>query len=192
MPTNPVRGRSHRRQVRFISGNRSGSTLSSTVIPSEQVDISSPAGTAAPAHQKRHNKRLPQRRRPEPPPPRSLRLAKMTDTDNIPSHPGVPALYQEQPPIRNSLVTQTVEAQNETVEQCLPFLKGSHSSQKGPFNEHGVPALQRNDHVTYLHESLEEYPADWVALDASRPWMSYWALAALSLLGEDVTKFRSR
>jgi protein farnesyltransferase subunit beta len=29
-------------------------------------------------------------------------------------------------------------------------------------------------------------------MDASRPWMVYWALAGLSLLGEDVTRVRQR
>jgi hypothetical protein len=33
--------------------------------------------------------------------------------------------------------------QNATLEKCLPFLKGIHSTQKD-FNDHGVPALQRD------------------------------------------------
>jgi len=31
-----------------------------------------------------------------------------------------------------------------------------------------------------------------VGVDSSRPWMVYWALMGLHLLGEDVVPFRSR
>ena len=106
--------------------------------------------------------------------------------------PGVPALFSEPPVISDPITTETMELQKETLDKCLPYLKGIQKSQRGPFNRHGVPALQRDDHAGYLYDSLEEYPEGFVALDASRPWMSYWALAGLSLLGEDVTKFRQR
>ncbi|KAJ5619732.1 hypothetical protein N7510_003716 [Penicillium lagena] len=106
--------------------------------------------------------------------------------------PGIPALFTQPPPIRDPLVTETLDLQIETVDKCLPFLHGIHSTQRGPFNALGVPALQRDEHVAYLYDSLEDYPAGFVAMDASRPWMVYWALAGLSLLGEDVTRFRER
>ncbi|KAH1493183.1 hypothetical protein LV164_000084 [Aspergillus fumigatus] len=107
-------------------------------------------------------------------------------------HPGIPALFREPPLIHDLLSTETTDLQSETVNKCLPLLKGIHNSQKGPFNNYGVPALQRKDHLEYLYDSLEDYPASFVALDASRPWMVYWALAGLCLLGEDVTRFRER
>lgn len=106
--------------------------------------------------------------------------------------PGVPALFSEPPVISDPITTETLELQKQTLDKCLPYLQGIQKSQRGPFNRHGVPALQRDDHAGYLYDSLEEYPEGFVALDASRPWMSYWALAGLSLLGEDVTKFRQR
>jgi protein farnesyltransferase subunit beta len=31
-----------------------------------------------------------------------------------------------------------------------------------------------------------------MAADATRPWMVYWALAGLSMLGEDVSEYASR
>ena len=105
---------------------------------------------------------------------------------------GIPALFTRPPVIQDPLVTETTEVQNETVEECLPFLKGIHGHQKEPFNRHGIPALQRDDHLAYLFDSLEDYPAAFAGLDASRPWMVYWALAALCLLGEDVSSFRDR
>ncbi|KAJ5776084.1 uncharacterized protein N7511_001095 [Penicillium nucicola] len=104
--------------------------------------------------------------------------------------PGIPALFTQPPAIRDPLITETLDLQNATREKCLPFLKGIHSSQKGPFNASGVPALLRDDHIGYLYDSLEDYPAGFVAMDASRPWMVYWALASFAMLGEDASQCR--
>ncbi|KAJ5772923.1 hypothetical protein N7457_007819 [Penicillium paradoxum] len=94
--------------------------------------------------------------------------------------PGIPALFTQPPPIRDPLITETIDLQSATLEKCLPFLKGIHSSQK-EFNDHGVPALQRDLHASYLYDSLEDYPEGFVAMDASRPWILYWGLAGLSM-----------
>ncbi|KAJ5216290.1 uncharacterized protein N7498_002697 [Penicillium cinerascens] len=131
-----------------------------------------------------------EQKRPRTRPASSHPAGKMTSQEA--PRPGIPALFTQPPPIRDPLVTESVDLQDATIEKCLPFLKGLHSSQKGPFNVCGVPALQRDDHVGYLYDSLEDYPAGFVAMDASRPWMVYWALTGLSLLGEDVTSVRQR
>jgi protein farnesyltransferase subunit beta len=107
-------------------------------------------------------------------------------------HPGTPALFTQPPPIRDPLVTETTDLQDVTLSKCLPFLKGISDLQKGPFNASGVPALQRDDHVEYLYDSLEDYPAGFVAMDSSRPWMIYWGLAGLTLLGEDISRVHQR
>ncbi|KAJ5090247.1 hypothetical protein N7532_008931 [Penicillium argentinense] len=104
----------------------------------------------------------------------------------------IPALFTQPPPIRDPLVTETIDLQDATMNKCLPFLKGVADSQPGPFNACGVPALQRDDHIAYLYDSLEDYPAGFVAMDASRPWMVYWALAGLTLLGESVSRVNQR
>ncbi|KAL2002027.1 hypothetical protein VTN02DRAFT_780 [Thermoascus thermophilus] len=114
----------------------------------------------------------------------------MTHPDEQPV--AIPTLFQIPPPIRDSLSTETSRLQDETVDKCLPFLRGIEPTQRGPFNPFGVPALQRDAHVEYLYDSLEEYPSNFVGIDSSRPWMVYWALAGLSMLGEDVSKFRER
>ncbi|KAL2861378.1 terpenoid cyclases/protein prenyltransferase alpha-alpha toroid [Aspergillus pseudodeflectus] len=116
----------------------------------------------------------------------ALRMAEATP------HPAVPALFTEPPVLRDTLITETIELQDETLNKCLPFLKGIHGSQKGPLNQHGAPPLRRDEHIGYLYDSLEDYPSGFVAMDASRPWMTYWALAGLSLLGEDVSRHRER
>lgn len=107
------------------------------------------------------------------------------------TRPGIPALFTQPPPIRDPLITETIDLQNATLEKCLPFLKGIHSSQK-EFNDHGVPGLQRDLHASYLYDSLEDYPEGFVAMDASRPWILYWGLAGLAMLGEETTRFRER
>jgi protein farnesyltransferase subunit beta len=46
--------------------------------------------------------------------------------------------------------------------------------------------LLRAVHVTYLHSGLDKLPGHFVALDASRPWIVYWILHSLALLGADL------
>lgn len=108
------------------------------------------------------------------------------------ARPGVPDLFTQPPPIRDPLVTETTDLQDTTLVKCLPFLKGVQNSQSGPFNACGVPALQRDDHVAFAYDSLEDYPSSFVILDASRPWMAYWGITSLFLMGEDPTRFRER
>lgn len=135
-------------------------------------------------------------------------------------HPGVPDLFAQKPPIRDQLVTESSEIQDKTVDQVLPLLRGEPTTkddydydygyddddddnddggsssdvqqQNAPLNQFGVPRLNRDEHIAYLYDSLEMYPDRFVTLDAARPWMCYWALVALTLLGEDVSKFRER
>ncbi|KAL2832811.1 terpenoid cyclases/protein prenyltransferase alpha-alpha toroid [Aspergillus pseudoustus] len=123
---------------------------------------------------------------PRYPSRQSLRMTEFTP------HPAVPTLFTEPPVLRDTLITETTELQDETLNKCLPFLRGIHSSQKAPQNHHGVSPLKRDEHIGYLYDSLEDYPSGFIAMDASRPWMTYWALAGLSLLGEDVSKQRER
>ncbi|KAG8211468.1 CaaX farnesyltransferase beta subunit [Trichophyton interdigitale] len=105
----------------------------------------------------------------------------------------IPSLFATQPPLLNELQTDTSRAQAEVVGRCIPLLRGEESESAGvplPLNRHGVPSLARELHVEYLLDALGEYPGRFVGLDASRPWMVYWALTGLALLGEDITLFR--
>ena len=97
-------------------------------------------------------------------------------------------------PIRDSLQTETSILQDEAMHECLPFLAGvEKSEQDGTGRTTGdLPRLQRAKHIDFLHQCLEELPAAYVGFDASRPWIVYWALAGLSLLGEDVRRYRER
>ncbi|KAI9838302.1 MAG: hypothetical protein M1819_005570 [Sarea resinae] len=106
----------------------------------------------------------------------------------------VPKVFSTWPPIRDPLVTGTSEAQDETVNECLPFLSAPDDPDSSlvDFNFHGIPRLEREKHKAFLHNSLGNLPAGFVAADASRPWMLYWALSGLQLLGEDISRYRER
>ena len=105
-----------------------------------------------------------------------------------------PAAFCNPPLIKDALVTATSYAQDENVQEILPLIKPTAKSIKDPYkyNEHDVPRLDRLQHIEFLKEALEEHPAGFVAIDASRPWMVYWALMGLYMLGEDVEKYRTR
>ncbi|MCJ1462970.1 CAAX farnesyltransferase (FTase) subunit beta [Pseudocyphellaria aurata] len=106
----------------------------------------------------------------------------------------IPELFTSLPPLQDRLETKTSRAQDRTVQDCLPLLAAIHDPSRNlfDFNVHGLPRLEREKHVIYLHNCLRELPAGFVVHDASRPWILYWVLAGLCLLGEDVQQYRTR
>lgn len=106
----------------------------------------------------------------------------------------IPLAFSTPPLIKDSLVTATSSAQDENIQETLPLITAIASPTKHPFeyNEYGVPRLDRLQHIDFLKNALEDFPASFVSLDASRPWMVYWGLMGLYLLGEDVTQYRTR
>ncbi|KAL7817677.1 prenyltransferase [Trichoderma aethiopicum] len=105
------------------------------------------------------------------------------------SGPSIPSLFTQPPPIRDELETDSSHVQDETVEECLPFLSGLEHDK---VNAHGVPHLDRERHARFLRKQLGALPGAFVGADPSRPWFFYWCLNALSLLGEDVEPYRAR
>jgi protein farnesyltransferase subunit beta len=106
----------------------------------------------------------------------------------------IPVYFQQHPPIVDTLETETSHVQKQTINECLPLIKpaGHPEHDFHSTNLFGLPPLEKNKHVEFLHDNLGEFPAPFVGLDASRPWMIYWGLLGLYLLGEDITVFRSR
>jgi protein farnesyltransferase subunit beta len=102
----------------------------------------------------------------------------------------IPDIFTSLPPIRDLLNTQTLQIQEETIQECLPFL--TSMKQGLVYNNHGVPKLDRKRHIQFLCKSLKRLPAPYVAADASRPWMFYWALAGLATMGENISEYRQR
>lgn len=109
-----------------------------------------------------------------------------THTSQAP--PMIPDLHTSWPPIRDELQSNTSMFQDATVKECLPFL--SAIMDNVPFNQYGVPRLDRERHIRFLRKNLKRLPSPYVALDASRPWVFYWCLNGLSILGADVSDYR--
>jgi len=93
-------------------------------------------------------------------------------------------------PIRDAFSTKTSEVQDETLEDILPFLEGNPDD--FPLNSYGIPHLQRDKHIVYLKKSLGNFPEQFAALDAARPWLVYWALQGLTALGYDISEYQQR
>lgn len=47
--------------------------------------------------------------------------------------------------------------------------------------------LKRNLHVKYLIDGLYKLPSRYEFLDCAQPWLGYWIIHSLALLGEDKT-----
>lgn len=103
--------------------------------------------------------------------------------------PAIPSLFTSGPPIRDSLATDSSRLQDDTVDEVLPFLRGDEHADA---NAHGIPHLDRPRHVNFLHRQLGRLPGAYKSADPSRPWIFYWCLAGLSLLGEDPALYRDR
>lgn len=99
-------------------------------------------------------------------------------------------------PIRDELETETSHAQDETVDLCWALLYSKGPKGPGdPGEDHQVqelPRLRREKHIAFLKAAMGTLPSRFVVVDASRPWIFYWALTGLQLLGEDVSAHRER
>ncbi|RMZ83889.1 hypothetical protein DV737_g1440, partial [Chaetothyriales sp. CBS 132003] len=117
-----------------------------------------------------------------------IRDVQMSSIEQMPV--SIPAYYLNEPPLVDNLATETSDLQQKTIDECLPLLGAAFDASKDPgdFNAFGVPDLSKADHIAFLERNLATFPAHFVGLDASRPWMIYWALLGLHLLGEDVTQ----
>ncbi|RKF64769.1 Protein farnesyltransferase subunit beta [Erysiphe neolycopersici] len=100
----------------------------------------------------------------------------------------IPDLYTSFPLLIDHLSTETSWKQYLTVQECLPFLSAQEDGFE--YNEHGIPTLDRERHIAFLHKSLKKLPAAFVTADASRPWIFYWCLNGLVTMGEDVSQYR--
>lgn len=107
-------------------------------------------------------------------------------------YPNVSHIFRDLPILRDELQTDTSEAQLENVEDILPHILGDDGGSTFELNSHGMPKLKRQAHVAFLRKSLEKMPAAYTAYDAARPWVIYWTLTALCLLGQDVSEYQKR
>jgi protein farnesyltransferase subunit beta len=92
--------------------------------------------------------------------------------------------------IQDQLSTDSSEVQEETLQIVLPFLEGNPND--FPLNIFGIPQLQRTKHIAFLKQWLEDHPAGFTQMDASRPWLVYWSLQGMSALGYDISGYQER
>ncbi len=118
-----------------------------------------------------------------------LSLGGNTTSSIVQDRPLVLEIFTSFPPIKDSLITDTSILQDEVVEVCLPHLAGTGKSSYD-LNAVGIPILKREDHVDFLKTAIQD--ARFIPYDASRPWVVYWSLTGLSLLGEDVEIYEKR
>ncbi|KAI6245499.1 Protein farnesyltransferase subunit beta [Erysiphe necator] len=100
----------------------------------------------------------------------------------------IPDLFTSFPPLSDNLTTDTSWKQYQTVQECLPFLSAQEDGIE--YNDYGIPTLDRERHIAFLHKSLKKLPAAFLTADASRPWILYWCLNGLATMGEDVSQYR--
>jgi protein farnesyltransferase subunit beta len=112
------------------------------------------------------------------------------DGRTVDSGPSVPDLFCHNPVIRDTLETPTSVTQNETLATMAPNLNARAPRLK--YNALGVPRLERKKHIGFLQKTMGPFPSQYLHADASRPWYLYWSLAALIMLGEDVSSYRER
>ncbi|KAH8725071.1 terpenoid cyclases/protein prenyltransferase alpha-alpha toroid [Phaeosphaeriaceae sp. PMI808] len=93
-------------------------------------------------------------------------------------------------PIREEYQTETSKSQDETSEVVLPYLEGNPND--FTLNAYGIPKLQRERHAKMLKKAVEDYPAQFAQMDASRPWMVYWSLQSMTALGLDIHPYQKR
>jgi len=103
----------------------------------------------------------------------------------------IPALFAHPAILHDQLQTKSSDAHQAVMESCLELLTGKEQTIID-LNSHGIPHLQRQKHIKFLKGVLGKYPPPFQAMDASRPWLLYWALAGLASLGEDVSHYRRR
>jgi protein farnesyltransferase subunit beta len=187
----------HHRQVVF---SRNPATFASD--PSSRQPQQDPRAKATSGSSRKARSRGPNKNMSRQGPGSSLdpdSVYEDADEEVIPESEGteptiVPGLYTTLPPIRDLLQTETSIVQDKTIQEVLPHISGQAILEKSPFdlNSHGVPGLKRDKHAWFLRQALGNLPAGFVAADASRPWMIYWALMGLSVIGENVSYFRDR
>ncbi|CAL8143602.1 unnamed protein product [Orchesella dallaii] len=83
-------------------------------------------------------------------------------------------------------VTHTYLDQEEVESQILEiYLKCNKNAAK--YKEFEI-TLQREKHIAFLRRGLKQLSDAYEALDASRPWLCYWILHSLNLLGVKLSK----
>ena len=105
--------------------------------------------------------------------------------------PNLPFYFASPGPFHDELETTTSASQEKVMREVMDLMTGKEQTITD-VNSHGIPRLQRQKHIAFLKQVLGQYPPPFQVMDASRPWLLYWALAGLKFLGQDVSHYRQR
>lgn len=105
--------------------------------------------------------------------------------------PNLPFYFASPGPLQDDLETTTSAAQEKTMREVLDLMTGKGQTMTN-VNAYGLPHLLKDKHAAFLRTILGRYPPPFQVMDASRPWLLYWALNGLRTLGVDVSEYRQR
>lgn len=112
----------------------------------------------------------------------SVEILKPT-ASSMPFQPSVYSLPHE-PLSSNSHPSATLDEQSETEQLIESLLQlTTPPCQPGQDFIAGSTVLRPSEHVKFFSQSLFTLPAGYVSLDASRPWLIFWTVHSLDLLG---------
>lgn len=174
----PIAARKYRRKVQFKS-----IIMASTAEEAQTLETSAPAEDSSRIEELSDSDEYEDESEEEEAVPLPAASSKI-------EHPPIPVLFSTPPPIRDPLETESSQMQDKTVEDCLPYLTGNPNGHE--LNSYGIPKLQKKLHLNYLSAMLGRYPGRFMGMDASRPWIFYWTMAAESMLGVDVSVYKDR
>ncbi|RIA94482.1 terpenoid cyclases/protein prenyltransferase alpha-alpha toroid [Glomus cerebriforme] len=83
----------------------------------------------------------------------------------------------------DALPTESSRVQNETELSVYELYKAARDK-----NLVNTIKLNRESHIKYVKDGLKGLNKYLVSLDASKPWLCYWMLHSLDLLGDDITQ----
>ncbi|KAI5269654.1 terpenoid cyclases/Protein prenyltransferase [Aureobasidium subglaciale] len=105
--------------------------------------------------------------------------------------PNLPFYFVSPGPLVDNLETLTSVAQEKTMREVIALMMGKDQT-IFDVNTHGLPHLLKNKHTAFLRTILGKYPPPFQVMDASRPWLLYWALNGLRTLGVDISEYKQR
>lgn len=105
--------------------------------------------------------------------------------------PNLPFYFAAPGPLQDDLKTTTSAAQEKTMREVIDLMTGKAQTMTN-VNAYGLPHLLKDKHAAFLRTILGRYPPPFQVMDASRPWLLYWALNGLRTLGVDVSEYKQR
>lgn len=105
--------------------------------------------------------------------------------------PNLPFYFARPGPLQDDLETTTSAAQEKTMREVIDLMTGKGQTMTN-VNAYGLPHLLKDKHAAFLRTILGRYPPPFQVMDASRPWLLYWALNGLRTLGVDVSEYKQR